>query len=99
MDGAEQVKPEGAGSAAELGTLDTPTRLKLARGILDQTCVETGAGYVLIMFVPGTDLVLRSYRGLDTPEECTAAIVELGGMLKAHAERLTQSAKQLHNDV
>lgn len=80
--------------------LDTPTRLKLARSILDKTCIETGAGYVLVMFVPGTDIMLRAFRGLDTPEECIAAAAEVAGMLKPHVDQLTGKApKPLHNDV
>lgn len=64
-------------------------RLKLARGILEKTCDGVGAGYLLIMFLPGTDLMLRSFKGLDTPEECVAAAAEVAGMLKPHVDRLT----------
>lgn len=80
--------------------LDTLTRLKLARSILDKTCIETGSGYVLLMFVPGTDTMLRSFRGLDTKEECVAAVGEVAGMLKPHVDQLEAKApKPLHNDV
>lgn len=80
--------------------LDTITRLKLARSILDKTCIETGAGFVLIMFVPGTDTVLRAFRGLDTPEECIAAASEVVAMLRPHVDQLTGKApKPLHNDA
>lgn len=103
--------PEGNQPASETGIeehrhvaapiqLDTVTRLKLARSILDRTCIETGAGFVLIMFVPGTDMVLRAFRGLDSPEECIAATAEVAGMLKPHVDQLTgKSPKPLHNDV
>lgn len=80
--------------------LDTVTRLKLARSIVDRTCTETGAGFVLIMFVPGTDTVLRAFRGLDTPDECIAVTAEVAGMLKPHMDQLTgKTPKPLHNDV
>lgn len=80
--------------------LDTETRLKLARSILDRTCTETGAGFVLVMFVPGTDIMLRAYRGLDTPEECVAAVAEVAGMLKPRVDQLTgKTAQPLHNDA
>lgn len=75
--------------------LDTPTRLKLARKIVDDTCHVTGAGYLLIMFVPGSDLVMRSHYGLDTPEECQACVNEVAGLLGAHAGTL---AKKLSHE-
>ena len=85
-------------------TLDTPTRLKLARAILDKTCIETGAGYLLIMFVPGSDLVLRSYKGLDTAAECQAAVNEVVALLRPVAQRMaaqqqSNAPKPLHNDA
>lgn len=88
--------------ASEPDQLSVPERLKLARGILDRTCTENGAGYVLLMFIPGTDMVLRSFRGLDTPEECAAAVQEVATLLGQHAGQLkaqaTNGAKPLHND-
>jgi hypothetical protein len=78
-------------------SLDPVTRLKLARGILDQTADATGAGYILIMLVPGTDLVLRSFKGLDSPEECVAAAAEVAGMLQQHVNKLKSGQKELHN--
>lgn len=95
---AETVNP---GDPIPIGQpLDTVTRLKLVRNIVDRTCIETGAGYLLIMFVPGSDMMLRSFRGLDSPEECIAAAAEVAGMLRPHVERLTGAApKPKMNDV
>lgn len=84
---AERPQP-----ATPLPALDTITRLKLARSILDKTVDETGAGYLLIMFLPGTDTMLRSFKGLDTPEECVAAVAEVAGMMQAHADTLKPGA-------
>lgn len=82
--------------------LDTATRLKLARGIMERTCMETGAGFVLMMFVPGTDLVLRSFRGLDTSDEALAAAREIVTLLGNHAAELAKQqstgVKPLHNE-
>lgn len=92
---AESVttQPEG-----HLPVLDDVTRLKMARGILDQTVDAVGAGYILIMFKPGTDMMLRSFKGLDTPEECVAAAAEVAGMMQRHAATLKPGApKALHN--
>lgn len=79
--------------------LDTPTRLKLARDILEHTCRETGAGFVLVMFVPGTDLVMRSFRGLDTPQECVSASREVVNLLTNHAAQLAAKVQPKHNDA
>ena len=85
--------------AAPAIQLDTEMRLKLARSILDKTCIETGAGYVLLLFVPGTDMMLRSFRGLDTPAECVAATREVAMLLKPHVQALlAQQPKPLMND-
>ena len=58
---------------------------------------------MLIMFVPGTDTVLRSFRGLDTPEECIAAIKDTAQLLTTHANNLAEKAakqqKELHNEA
>lgn len=98
MSDSKPTTETGISEERPLLALDTPTRLKLARSIVDRTCTETGAGFVLIMFVPGTDLVLRAFRSLDTPEECIAAAAEVAGMLKPHVDQLTGKApKPLHN--
>lgn len=78
----------------EAPALPTEQRLKLARSILDRTCIECGAGYVLLMFVPGSDQVLRAFRGLDTPQECIAAAAEVAGMLKLHIDALNELQRQ-----
>lgn len=83
---------------AGFAPLDDVTRLKMARGILDQTVDAVGAGYILIMFKPGTDMMLRSFKGLDTPEECVVAAAEVAGMMQRHAQSLKPGApKALHN--
>lgn len=97
---APLVPPAAAATPMPGMKLDTPTRLKLARGIIDRTCQETGAGYLLIMFVPGTDLVLRSFKGLDSPEECAATVAEVAGLLQPHVDAMKAGApKPKHNDV
>lgn len=79
------VSPEPLhGFTPDQSVLDTPAKLRLARGILEKTCETTGAGFLLFMFVPGTDLVMRSFRGLDSPEECVAMAKEVSAILRQH---------------
>lgn len=78
---SQSVTTQPEGRADALPPLDNITRLKMARGILDQTVDAVGAGYLLVMFVPGSDVVLRSFKGLDTAEECAAMVAEVGGMM------------------
>ena len=68
--------------------LDTPAKLRLARNVLEKTCEATGAGFLLFMFVPGTDTVMRSFRGLDTPDECIAMAKEVVALMRQEAFRL-----------
>lgn len=72
--------------ALQPAPIDAISRLKSARAILDRTVDVTGAGYLLIMFVPGTDIVMRSFKGLDSKSECIAAAAEVAGMMQNQIE-------------
>jgi len=99
MSEANQPTPEVPQAPVISMPLTAEQRMRLARGILDRTCIEVNAGYLLVMFLPGTDLMLRSFRGLDTPLECVAASKEVTALLAAHIKTLTgEEPKALHNE-
>lgn len=75
-------------SIASLPKLDAVQRLKLARGILDETCTAVGAGYLLVMFVPGSDNVMRSIHGIDTKEEAQALLNDVVAFVSQHAQKI-----------
>lgn len=80
--------------------LDAHEKMKLARGILDRTACESGAGFVLIMWVPGSDQIYRAYRGVDSVEECILLSGDVAGLLAKRAEELkANQPKPLHNDT
>lgn len=73
--------------------LPVAERLKLARGIIDKTCTESGAGYLLLMFVPGSDMVMRSFHGIDSRDECRAVSNEVIMLMAKHAETFPKPEK------
>jgi hypothetical protein len=85
-----------AGTVLEL---DTPTHLKLVRHIFDETIRDCNAGYLLVIFIPGTDTVLRSFHGVDTPQECVALSRDVVTMMTEHANNLAEKAANLRAQI
>jgi hypothetical protein len=66
--------------------------LKLARAKFEKTLASVGAGHLLFVFLPGSDMMLRSFHGLDTSEECIAMAREVATLMRQEVARI-ESAK------
>jgi hypothetical protein len=87
-DGLIPRLPEESGAAPAV-----IERLRAAREEIDRTCRMTGAGYLLVMFVPSTDMVMRSFAGIDSVEEAKALANEVIILMARHGQNLIEKEK------
>ena len=95
---AAQDEKDGLAAGAAAPQLDIHTRMTLARRLLDTTAVESGAGYLLVMWVPGSDKIYRSHHGVDTPQEAVALLRDVTDLMKARINDLTRPVRPLTNE-